>query len=492
VSRVTSDKPNLPHFKADKVIGTETAGGVQTNYESYWALLKAENPPSDPNAHMWSADEIAGFAKSANAKNVSQVGQNFLDFYNALNKISLPGKGELPLTDFILELGKELHKAWSGGATAAPEAQRQLTLLYQSAKELMDTSAQAGYTIKAHGDNVLPQFTKWFDGSDDTLDKETSSYIDNEWKKDNYDKYPALQGAGHTRQDELDLGRAEQAAMKAFRDDWARKKLAEHNTNVSTSYDGLPYSLLLSFPPGTDVPASPDPTKDTGDHGRPTTPPATPHHYAPPPSTPSAHHVPTSTGHSGSHPSGTVSGVTNTGLIDHNGSNTPVGTDLSGVGNPTDLNNPSGTNLNTPPGLGGGTNLNPNTGPGPTVGLGGGGSPFTSYNPGLIKSPSLENSGLGKTGSDPLGVKTPGGATPKGAIGPNGTVNTAAAAQTEEAAAAATAANATQAAGSPSMIPPMLGGGQRQQEHDRDRGTWLPEEIDFWASGDEVAPPVIE
>ncbi|MFB9831987.1 hypothetical protein [Actinoallomurus acaciae] len=480
---MTTQKPNLPGYKSDQVISVNASGG-EANYESYWALLKADDPPADDVQHT--AEEITAFAKAAKPKNVSQVGQAFLDFNNALNKINLPNKGEMTLTEFIMEMGRQLHEAWSGGATAAPEAQRQLTLLYQSAQQLMDTSAQAGYTIKAHGDDVLPKFTKWFDGSDHTLDSATSVYMDGEWKTNNYDKYPALQGANHTKQDELNLGHAEQVAMKAFRDDWARKKLAEHNTNVSSSYDLLPYSLDLSFPPGADVPKSPDPVKDTGDHGKPTTPPVTPHSHVPSaPSTPSTtHHVPVP---SGVHPSITSPA----GVIDHSGSHTTGGTDLSGVDNSSHLHNPGGTNLDTPPNLGdgGGTRLtNPNTGPGPTTGLGGGDNPFT---PGLIRSPSLGGGGLGPKGSNPLGIKTPSATGPDGTIGARGSVNTAAATAEAEEATAATAANATRAGGGAGMVPPMMGGGQGQQQQDRERGTWLPEDHDFWASSDEVAPPVI-
>lgn len=476
-----TDKPNLPGYNVSDITQVETGGG-EHKYESYWAYLKSENAPvDDPNVH--NAEQITGWAKASNPGNVSKYGQGFLDFHDALTKLNFSAKSNLDLPALLVEIGKELHEGWRGGATAAPEAQRQLTLLYQSAKDLMDTSMQAGYALKGHGDHALPDFKKSFE--DSNMDKATSVYIEGDWKRDNYDKYPALQGAAHTKQDELDLGRAQMQAMTAFRDDWARKKLVAHNTDVTSSYDGMPFMLNLSFPPGTDVP--PPPPKDTSHHGPPDN-----NNYSGSP------HVPSFNGSSGS---GNVPHMPSASKLAGAGNNLGGGgTDLSGVGN-----HGSGTNLsgigNGGLGSGGGTSLagggtNHGLGPGGTglgtpPGLGGGGTGLGSSPPSF--SPvGLGGGGGGLGGGDPLGLKTPGAGSVQeagGTIGARGALNGAAAA---EQAAAANAANAARGGGGMMpMMPPMAGGAQGQGGQGRERGTWLTEDEDVWAADDDVAPPLI-
>src|SRR4051812_15170153 len=130
-----TDKPNLPGYNVSDITQVDT-GGHESKYESYWAYLKSHDAPTDdPNMH--NAEQIINWAKTANPKNVSKVGQDFLDFHDALTKLNFSAKSNLDLTGLIQEIGAELHQGWRGGATAAPEAQRQLTLLYQSAKDLM-------------------------------------------------------------------------------------------------------------------------------------------------------------------------------------------------------------------------------------------------------------------------------------------------------------------------------------------------------------------
>src|SRR3954468_12217791 len=261
-----TDKPNLPGYNVSDITQVETGGG-EHKYESYWAYLKSQDAPvDDPNMH--SGEQIIAWARAAKPENVSQHGQAFLDFHDALTKLSFSAKSNLDLPSLLFEIGKELHEGWRGGATAAPEAQRQLTLLYQSAKDLMDTSVQAGYALKAHGDHVLPDFTNAIFHGNDALNTATEQTLE-KWKVDNRDKYPALQGAAHTKQDELDLGRAETQVMNTAQETWRRQKLQEHNTAVKTSYDNMPYMLNLSFPPGTAVPAPPVQPKDTTHHGGP-------------------------------------------------------------------------------------------------------------------------------------------------------------------------------------------------------------------------------
>ncbi|MDN3359718.1 hypothetical protein [Actinomadura sp. DC4] len=506
-----TDKPNLPGYNVSDITQVETGGG-EHKYESYWAYLKSQNAPvDDPNMH--NAEQITAWAKAANPGNVSKHGQAFLDFHDALTKLNFSAKSNLDLPGLLFEIGKELHEGWHGGATAAPEAQRQLTLLYQSAKDLMDTSTQAGYTLKGHGDNALPAFKKNFESGDNGLDSQTAVYMDTTWKQENYDKYPALQGAGHTKQDELDLGRASMQAQTAFRDDWARKKLVAHNTDVATSYDSLPYMLNLSFPPGTNVP--PPPPVDTGHHGDPS-------NNGNGNGNGGHNKVPGYNGSSGSGSIPHVPSASNLAASGNPGSGTNLsgignpgsGTNLSGVGNPgsgTDLSGVGnsglgngglgngGTSLN-PGGLGGGTSLGsggtplPGTGTGTglgtsPVGLGSGSGFPSSYSPVGLGGGGGGGGGLG--GGDPLGLKSPGAGSVQeagGTIGSAGTVNGAAAAAEE--AAAAGAANAARGSGMMPMMPPMMGG-QGQNGDGRERATWLTEDENIWAADDDVAPPLI-
>jgi hypothetical protein len=488
-----TDKPNLPGYNVSDITQVDT-GGKESKYESYWAYLKSENAPVD-EPHTHNAEQIKAWAKAANPKNVSKVGQDFLDFHDALTKLNFSassGSGQgLNLTDLIKELGKELHDGWHGEATAAPEAQRQLTLLYQSAKDLMDTAMQAGYAVKGHGDNALPAFTKSFTGDD--LDNATSVYIEGDWKRDNYDKYPALQSANHTKQDELDLGHAQMQAMTAFRDKWAQEKLQAHNTDVTTSYDGLPYMLNLSFPPGTEVPKAPPPPKDTTHHGSP----ANNNGDGGSGTVPSFNggggsgsvpHMPSASNLAGAGNSGGGTNLSGLSGVGNNGG----GTNLSGVGGNGLGSGSGGTNLGSGSG---GTSLGSGSGgTGLPTGLGSGGTGLG--NPSTFAPVGLGGGGggLGKGGvggSDPLGLKTSGGGSVQeagGTIGARGALNSAAA---EEAAAANAANMARGGGGMMPMMPPMAGGAQGQGGQGRERGTWLTEDEDVWAADDDVAPPLI-
>lgn len=485
-----TDKPNLPGYNVSDITQVDSGGG-ESKYDSYWAYLKSENAPvDDPNYH--NAEQIIGWAKAANPKNVSDHGKGFLDFHDALTKLNFSAGHDLDLPALLLEVGKELHQGWHGGATAAPEAQRQLTLLYSSAKDLMDTSLQAGYALKGHGDHALPEFKNHFDGDNHDLDVDTAKYIEGDWKTENYDKYPALQGMNHTKQDELDLGKAQMAAMTAYRDKWAREKLVAHNTNVTSSYDGMPYMLNLSFPPGTKVPPPPPPPRDTQDHGGNDD--GGSKNHGGNGSIPSFNGGGGDTGGTGGMPhmpsSSNLAGLGNTG----NGSGTnlsgvghqPIGTDLSGIGNDGLGGGPGGTSLGQ-----GGTGLG--NGPGGT-GLGGNPSGFPSVGPIGLGGGGGGFGGLpkGGLGSDPLGLKSPGGGgtvqEAGGTIGARGALNGAAAA--EEAAMGNAAANAARGAGGMMpMMPPMAG--QGGQKEGRERGTWLTEDEDVWGTDDDVAPPLI-
>lgn len=127
--------------------------------EMFGGPLKGDTPTD--SEHIYHAEEIRRWALDTNPEAVTAAGQAYNDFKSAFQ-----GDGEGELLGFLKRFGSDLDTAWGGPKSGAPECQQQLAMLWQSAKELIDTAEGLGISLKGHGENHLKPFKAYFQGSD--------------------------------------------------------------------------------------------------------------------------------------------------------------------------------------------------------------------------------------------------------------------------------------------------------------------------------------
>jgi hypothetical protein len=294
-------------------------------------------------------------------------------------------------------------------------------------------------------------------------------------------------------------------------------KIQSRTGTINNTYTMMPGYLSLELPPGTLPPQQKNPNVQDPNKPDPTNPknpknPTNPTGPTNPPGNQYPNYTPTYNPTVSPHsPTGSPKAVTPTAYTPT--PNSPGGTDLSGINNPT---TPSGTSFPT-----GDTSTNspkyptpgyptpstpdyPATGtptPLPTTPTGTSKIPSSSTKlPGLNtgKVPGLGGGLPDSPSYSPSGGLAGGqnsGSTPSAGRVPTGSVNEAAAANASrglqvEQAEAATAAAARGAGGYMPMMP-MAGGMGAQSQQDRERSAWLTEDEDIWESDDDVAPPLI-
>lgn len=529
--------------------------------DMYGGPLKADTPVDDEWGY--SGKDIRQWALDSDPDKIAAAGKAYEDFKNKF-------VGDDDLLKFIKQCATDLDNAWGGPKSGAPECQQQLSMLWQSAKELIDSADALATALKSHGeddsDGSLKHLKNYFHKDDSTIlgfiptgsgtsqfqadvikNSGNALYID----PDHDFKYNGMTD-WHP-----DPGSQEDQAYWQVVNNTARQKLMEHNGlnyipeknansdrppaaidntttlssttqlskadsdsiskiqgragTIGNTYSAMPGYLTLELPPGTVPPQqqnpnvqdpkkpapTTDPTKDpTKD---PTTDPTTD------PKNPGAktpNYNPTNFPYNSPQNPGNVTPIPNTPST-----NSPGGTDLSGINNPT-TTTPTGTSFPT-----GDTSTNQPTVNNPTTGYPTPNNPTTGTptpiptTPGTSKIPSSSTKfpslGSGKVPSYGGGLpNSSSGSTPSSGVigGQNtgrvsaGSVNEAAAAnasralQTEQAE-AATAAAARGAGYMPMM--PMAGGMGGQSQQDRERSAWLTEDEDIWESDDDVAPPLI-
>jgi hypothetical protein len=123
--------------------------------EMYGGPLKGDTP-SD-SEHMYSARDIRQWALDTNPDAVIAAGQAYHDFKSAFQ-----GQDDGELLAFLRKFGSDLDTAWGGPKSGAPECQKQLAMLWQSAKALMDAADMLGTSLKGHGENHLKPFKNYF------------------------------------------------------------------------------------------------------------------------------------------------------------------------------------------------------------------------------------------------------------------------------------------------------------------------------------------
>lgn len=127
--------------------------------EMFGGPLKGDTPTD--SEHIYTAEEIRRWALDTNPEAVTAAGQAYNNFKSAFQ-----GDGDDELLGFLRKFGSDLDTAWGGPKSGAPECQKQLAMLWQSAKELIDTAEVLGISLKGHGENHLKPFKAYFQGSD--------------------------------------------------------------------------------------------------------------------------------------------------------------------------------------------------------------------------------------------------------------------------------------------------------------------------------------
>jgi hypothetical protein len=127
--------------------------------EMYGGPLKGDAPVDDVNSY--SAKDIRQWALDTNPDAVAAVGQAYLDFKSAFQGSS--SQGDEDVLQFLKNFGSALNNAWGGPKSGAPQCQQQLAMLWQSAQRLIESAEALGTALKAHGEDHLKSFKKYFE-----------------------------------------------------------------------------------------------------------------------------------------------------------------------------------------------------------------------------------------------------------------------------------------------------------------------------------------
>jgi hypothetical protein len=127
--------------------------------EMYGGPLKGDTPADAE--HVYSGEDIRKWALATSPEAVIAAGQAYEDFKSAFQ-----GDGKAEMLSFLKQFGSDLDNAWGGPKSGAPECQKQLAMLWQSAKALIDTAELLAISLKLHGENHLKPFKAYFQGSD--------------------------------------------------------------------------------------------------------------------------------------------------------------------------------------------------------------------------------------------------------------------------------------------------------------------------------------
>jgi hypothetical protein len=443
---------------------------ADVNGDMYGGPLKGDAPVDNETAY--SARDIRQWVLDTNPDAIANAGKAYQDFKNALN-----GSDDDDLLTFIRKIGNDLNNAWGGPKSGAWASQQQLSMLWSSAKQLVESADALGVSLKAHGeddgDGSLKNLKKYFHIKDSGagelwgLVSDPSPFDNDVWEQtrispDNDFKYKGTDG------DPPQAGSAADVQARQAINQIAQNKLRTHNglnggggggkgapvngfaaptASINSTYTGMPGWLTMELPPGTLPPQStpfgqqdpnnPAPTDpknnpaNTGNNGKPGS-----HGNSGNPGGPgsSPHYSPTNLPTTSTyHP--TASGSVGTAGVLPSSTGHAGGTDLSQFTNPT-TSTPGGTSLNNNPTTGLPTTGNPTTGL-PTTGLPTTGNPITSPTtfpttpttfpttpttglPGAGKLPGLPGLGGGKVpsvGSSPFSPGSGPGSEPNGLIG---------------------------------------------------------------------------
>jgi len=473
-------------------------GQADSQGELYGGPLKNEDPPElDDVAQYTDPNTIKDMATASDPGRVSGAGQDYLDFGKAV--LASGENGDL--LGFLQKVAADIHNAWHGGVNSgAPGAQLQMSMLWESAKELTDTAAGLGTVLKAHGDNNLQPFHDYFAGGAFKFDTTIQPTY-------NYPTGVASRYEGPTQatpafpMSQSDAAKAAQAKLSAY-----TATIYDPKGQGASTYDALPGYLTVTLPPGTLPPPVTKPTDpgpvDPGNKKVPGPPgmskyptprvpagPALPKNGLTPGSTPGSNtpgaKVP------GTNPLHLPPGVTDPSHLSSNPpGTTPPGTTPPGTTPPGTT--PPGT---TPPGT-----TPPGTTP-PVLTPPGSIPPPSSTNPKFNeKIPKIPSEKLPSFKAGDTGIPSPTGSNPNpgsnaiGEVGSQGGNPSAAQAGTLAEEAALGRSAAAGAAGMGGMMPPMMPmggmGGQGGQEQGSSMA-WILEEDEAFRSGVEGGPSVI-
>jgi hypothetical protein len=124
--------------------------------DMYGGPLKGDLSEEDPN--VYDAQQIRRWALDTNPDAVVAAGQAYDNFRRAFQ-----GSGDGDILGFLQKFGRDLDEAWGGPKSGAPQCQKQLAMLWQSAKALLEATEILGISLKGHGENHLRPFKAYFE-----------------------------------------------------------------------------------------------------------------------------------------------------------------------------------------------------------------------------------------------------------------------------------------------------------------------------------------